>query len=156
IAVKWMRLLPPAGCWGRVSWNTFKELFAYALDIFLIAVGQILINSSQVMVISRTLGLEAAAVWNVATRTFTLTQQVVARILDFSFAAFSEMMVRGERDKLLSRFRDVVTLTGSAAVLAALSVSVCNRSFLELWTHGRISWPVQNDLLMGVLVICYS
>jgi O-antigen/teichoic acid export membrane protein len=155
-AVCRLKLLPERGNWGRPSRSMFRELFFYGTDLFLISIGQQLIAASQVPVVTRTLGLEAAAVWSVAVKVFVLAQQVVYRIFDFSYGALAEMIVRGERERLKMRFRDVVILTGSVAAAAGLLLALCNQSFLNVWTRGRISWSPVNDWLMAVSFFIYA
>ena len=155
-AVSRRRLWPPAGHWGRVNQRTFQEMFRYGTDIFLLSVGQQLISASQLLVLSRALGLEAAALWSVATKLFSMAQQLVWRILDFSGAALAEMIVRGEMERLRARFRDVVVLTASASAVAGVAMAVCNRSFLELYSRGRMAWGIENDILMAVSVMVYA
>ena len=153
---KRLHLLPAKGKWGRANWATFRELFAYGTDVFLVSIGLQLITASQAPVITRTLGLEAVAVWSVATKLFMLAQQLVYRLLDFSTAAFSEMMVRGETARLQERFRDLVILTGSASAAIGIIMGLCNRAFLSIWTDNRISWPIENDFLMALSLMVYA
>lgn len=156
-AAAWrLRLFPPPNARGHFSRATFNELFGYSRQIFLITIGMQLVNASQVIIISRTLGLNAAAVWSIATKTFMLAQQVVNRPLDFATAGFSEMIVRGERDRVFSRFRDLVVVSASLAVWAGLAVAICNDGFLFFWTKGRIHWSVSSDWLMAALLIVNS
>ena len=159
-AARQLDLFPARDRWGRPNATAFQEMFSYGMDIFLLSVGQQLIAASQVPIITRALGpevgLAAAATWSVATKIYTLAQQVIFRLLDFSAAAFSEMMARGERARLLNRFRDIVILSGSLSVAIGLTVAVCNRSFLDIWTQGQISWGVENDVLMAISLIVYS
>src|SRR5688572_30755658 len=86
-------LLPGKGRWGRANRTIFRELFTFGTDLFLLSIGCQLIGACQVPVITRALGPEmglvAAAVWSIATKTFFVVQQLVSRILDFSSAAFS-------------------------------------------------------------------
>jgi O-antigen/teichoic acid export membrane protein len=147
------KLLPGAGRWGKADWQTFRGIFSYANDIFLLSVGQVLIGISQAPVITWTLGLKAVAVWSTMTKTFMLAQQLIGRVFDFSSGAFAEMMVRQERDRLRARFRDVTLLTASSGVGLCLAVALCNHSFVQLWMKGRFSWPVENDLLMALFVV---
>ncbi len=151
-----LKLFPASGSWGHVNQKTFQELFAYGREIFLLSVGWQLVNASQVVVISRTLGLEAAGIWSIATKPFTLAQQVVNRLLDFSSSALAEMIVRQERERLLARFRDLVILSASFSAWAGLAVGLCNHSFLSLWTKDRVSWQTSSDWLMAGMVIVYS
>jgi O-antigen/teichoic acid export membrane protein len=151
-----LRLFPARGRWGQPNWATFKELFFYGADIFLITIGLQLITASQAVVIARALGLEAAAVWSIATKLFMLSQQVVYRLLDYSTAAFSEMMVRGESARLQTRFRELVMISGSLSATAGMVMALCNRPFLEIWTQNRIEWAVENDLLMALSLVIYA
>src|ERR1041385_8821924 len=146
-------LLPAAGKWGRADWPTFKGIFSYANDIFLLSVAQVLMAMSQTPLITVMLGLEANAVWSTMTKTFLLGQQLIARLFDFSSAPFAEMMVRGERERLRARFRDVVALTGSTGALVCLGVALTNGSFVQIWMHGKFSWAAQNDLLMALFIL---
>jgi len=147
------KLLPQSGKWGKADWTTFRSIFSYANEIFMLSVGQVLIGISQVPVITWTLGLEAVAVWTTMTKTFMLAQQLITRVFDFSTAAFAEMMVRKEKERLRVRFRDVTTLTASSAVVICVAVALCNHSFVQIWMKGRFSWSIENDLLMALFVI---
>ena len=156
VAVVKLKFFPPGGAWGDVNRKTFHELFSYGREIFLLSIGLQLVSASQVIIISRTLGLDAAAVWSIATKSFMLAQQIVYRPVDFSAAAFSEMMARGERDRLLARFRDLVVISASFAVWAGLAAGLCNQSFLAIWTHGVIRWRGSSDWLMALFIIVTS
>ncbi len=151
-----LHFFPRRGHWGRPNRVIFKELFFYGMDLFLVMVGLQLITASQMPVITRTLGLEAAAIWSVATKLFMLSQQLVYRLFDYATAPFSEMMVRGEKTRLQNRFRDVIVLTGSASAAVGFVMAVCNESFLVLWTKNRISWDATNNFLMAVSLVVYS
>lgn len=153
IAAGQLGLFPAADKWGRADWRTFREIFSYANEIFLISVGQVLVAMSQTPLITLLLGLEATAVWSTMTKIFMLAQQLIARVFDFSSTPFAEMIVRGERDRLRARFRDVVLLTGSLGVAVCLGVALGNASFVHLWMHGQFSWPVANDLLMALFIV---
>jgi O-antigen/teichoic acid export membrane protein len=155
-AVCRLGLLPAKNCWGKPSRAAFHELFFYGTDIFLFFLGQQLISASAAPIVSRALGLEAVAVWGIATKVFTLAQQLVYRIYDFSGGALTEMMVRGETERFKKRFGDVAILTGLAAAAIGTSLALCNESFLKIWTHGRISWSPANDLLMAVSFFVYA
>ncbi|MGA2658044.1 MAG: oligosaccharide flippase family protein [Verrucomicrobiota bacterium] len=149
-----LRLFPPAGAWGRVSWHHFKALFDYGKDVFLVAVGAQLILSSQPFVINESLGSAAQAAWSTGTRAFAMISQVIWRIFDYSGPAFSEMMVRGERELLRERYQAVVMVSASLGGVAAVCFVLCNSAFVTVWTH--IAWSPINDLLLGVWMIALS
>lgn len=135
-------LLPGKGDWGKPTWQAFKGVFAFGNDIFLYSLGGQLINFSQGILLTRWIGLEAVTVWSVCTRVFVLLQQTIYRIFDYSGSAFAEMIVRGERDRLARRFREVVVLSSSLSIAGAAVFAVCNKSFVDIWTGGRFESPL--------------
>jgi O-antigen/teichoic acid export membrane protein len=149
-------LFPRSGTWGRVSWNYFQELFAYGKDLFLVSLGTQLIMASQTMIITRRLGLEAAAAWAVGTRAFTMVCQLIWRIIGFSMPAFSEMIVREERERLYTRFKDISVLSASCAGFCAITFAISNASFVHILSHKKIAWEMQNDVLLGIWMILLS
>ncbi len=148
-----LKILPSAGNWGVATWSNFRELFGFGKDIFWIALGTQMINASQTIVITRAIGLNSAATWSVCTRTFTFANQLVWRPFDFSYPMLSEMVARDEKDRLLYRFRNLVNLTTSLAVAGAFMFALCNQPFVQVWTQGKISWPVLNDALLAIWMI---
>ena len=148
-----LRVFPSAGAWGRPSWRCFREVFSYGTDMFLVAVGTQLIMASQTMIITRCLGLEAAAVWNVGTRAYNLVSQALWRVFDSSGPALSEMIVRGERVWLRERFKNLVILSAAMSGVAAVVFALCNSTFVSLYTHGKMYWSPGNDLLLGVWMV---
>jgi O-antigen/teichoic acid export membrane protein len=148
-----LKLFPAHRAWGRVSGRHFCELFGYGKDLFLVAVGAQLITASQALIITRALGLQAAALWSVGTRTFTLVSQLIWRISDFASPAFCEMIVRGERALLRERYRTMVILTASLSGFFAVTFTLCNSPFVSVWTHQRFDWPPLNDLLLATWLI---
>jgi hypothetical protein len=151
-----LRLFPGRGQWGVISWSSFREIFNFGKDLFLVAVGAQLIVASQAIIISRhaqSLGLEAVALWGVGTKMFNLLSQLLWRVWDFSGPAFSEMIARGERVWLRTRYRTLTILTASLSGWAAIIYILCNSSFVTLWTHGRFHWPVLYDLLLAAWTV---
>ena len=156
IAVSRMGFFPKRGCWGHPDAGVFRELFLFGKDVFLMGLGWQLMSASQVVIISRVLGLDAAATWSICTKVFTLAQQFVWRIYDFSCGAFCEMLVRGENDRLKKRFKEIIGITASVSLFVAAMIALCNEPFVYVWTHGRISWDPLNDALLGILLVVYS
>ena len=146
----WLGLFPRAGEWGRASRGRFRELFVFAQGMFLINLGSQLISASQTILLTRLLGLEAAATWAVCTRAYNMVIMVVWRIADYAGPALSEMIVRGERAKLLARFQDMTVLMAGLGLLCGSIFAAANGSFVQVWTAGKIHWPAVNDVLLGL------
>jgi O-antigen/teichoic acid export membrane protein len=135
--------------WNSPSWRRFNELFAFSRDMFLYSVGGQLVAASQTILVTRMVGLEAGAIWYFCTRALSLVSQAVYKIVDYSFPALAEMIVRRETERLKVRFRALVASATSVTVAAAAMLFVCNQPFVALLSGGKIAWPSINDLLLG-------
>lgn len=151
-----MGLLPRAAEQGRCSWAKFKECFSFGKDVFLMSIGHQLITSSQTVIVSRTLGLEAAAVWAVGTKMFNLIFPLMCRPYGASIPGMYELQARGEATRLRNRFQEMVVFTGSLGVFFGVSLALCNSLFVGLWTNGRIAWAPLNDVLLGAWLFLMS
>ncbi len=162
LAINWivcrrLNLFPRQDQWGRPTWEKFRELFAFGRDIFLFSIGNQLVNFSQTLLLTRLAGLDAALTWGVCTRAYAVLVQLISRVFEFSTSALAEMMVRGERERLLLRFREIEVLSINMAIAGGALLAICNGPFVEVWTAGRIKWPPWNDLLLAVwLVTCIT
>lgn len=143
---------PHAGEWGKISGQTFKEVFLYGKDVFLMNVGIQLIVASQTIIVSRTLGLEAAAVWSVGTKIWALMRQVIFQPSSAASAGLCEMLARNETERLKHRFRNLVVLTASLGAVGGMAFALCNGLFIQVWTGGKIVWSPVNDLLLGLWI----
>ena len=144
---------PRAGEWGRASREQFHELFSYGAELFLITIGTQLIVSSQTVLVSRQLGMEAAALWSVMTKLFTLVTQIVTKIVGNAMPAFAEMQVRQERARLWDRYRGLFIIANVFAGLCGVLLAACNGPFVSIWTHGRFSWPATDNVLLALWLI---
>ncbi len=144
---------PRAGEWGRASWGLFRELFSYGADVFLIGIGTQLVLSSQTVLVSRELGLEAAALWSVMTKAFSLVSQLVWRGIGNAMPAFAEMQTRREWERLWGRFRALFVAVSVLAGVCAVIFAACNGPFVALWLNGKFSWPAIDNALLGAWLV---
>jgi O-antigen/teichoic acid export membrane protein len=148
-----LKLFPAPDAWGRISWRHFKEVFRYGSDLFVLSIGVQMIMMSQSMIVTRTLGLAMAAEWNVGTKMFTLLSQLTWSIVRTSVPTLSEMIVRKEQTRVRERYQDIFILSLSLSGFAAVSLAMCNSLFVPFFSHHKFSWPVTNDLLLGILLV---
>ncbi len=153
IACSQLGFWPKAGEWGRASWKQFHELFSYGADVFLIALGTQLIMSSQTMLISRQLGVEAAALWTVMTKAFSLVSQMVWRIIGNAMPAFAEMQVRGEWERLWQRYHVLFITVNAIAGICGVLFAACNGLFVNIWMHDKFSWPEMDSILLAFWLV---
>jgi O-antigen/teichoic acid export membrane protein len=140
---------PSAGHRGAYCPIIFRELFNFGGGLFLMNIGSQLTSASQVILVSRLLGVETAAVWSIATKVTTMAQSFVSRILDSSAGGLAEMVVREEYSKFRKRFKDLTSITALMAVAASAGIALLNGSFIKLWTSGKITWDPWNNYMLA-------
>lgn len=153
LACRFLGLLPPAVKASDISLTKFHELFKLGLDYFLVNIGTQLLEASQLMIVSRTMGLPAAAIWSISTKLFTLLFMLTSKVENTAIVFFSEMMVRGEKEKLQSYFQKMYQFTGSLAVCGMLGAVAVNPYFVAVWAGPDLLWSPINNWLIAVLFI---
>src|SRR5271166_3782701 len=154
--------LPTYQKWGKITGAKFREIFGFSRDLFVLQVATQCISASQIVLVSRLIGLDAAGVWSVCTKSFTLAQQIVFKIYDFSVPGFSEMVVRGEIARFRERLATIISITAVAAGLFAILGAFGNRTLVSYWTGGKVSWNQWADVCAAVYLFstcvtrCYT
>jgi O-antigen/teichoic acid export membrane protein len=152
ISCRRLGLYAPKAYRGRFDPVLFKQLFHFGGDLFLLNFGAQLLSASQVIVVSRLLGIESAAVWAIATKIFSMAQQFVSKILESSVGGLTEIFVRKETDTLKKRFHDVVAISAVMAVAASAGIALMNGPFIEIWTAGKVSWSPWNNFFLACVL----
>ena len=147
---------PARGSWGSLKWGLFKKLFSFGKDVLLMSIGSQLVNASQIMILSRLSGLDAAATFSVGTKFYTMGQQFVGKVLENSAPALTEMFVRGDRVRFNERFWNVVSVTAFLATIGATGLMMGNQTLVSLWTSGVIRWSIGADVILAALLIVTS
>lgn len=135
------------------SWQHFNSCLGFGKDVFVVGLGTQLVNACQVMVVSRCLGLEAAATYSVATKFFYLAQQICSKIVQSSVSGLTEIFVQGLRPLFLKRILDLFSVVGVCAAWAACALILINGQMVRAWTSGKIDFPLWGDGLLGFLLI---
>jgi O-antigen/teichoic acid export membrane protein len=147
---------PARGSWGRPQGILFKKLFSFGKDVLLMSIGSQLVNASQVMILSRLAGLDAAATFSVGTKLYAMGQQFVGKVLDNSAPALTEIFIRGEKLRFNKRFWNVVSVTAFLATIGATGLMMGNQILVSLWTSGVINWSLGADVILATLLITTS
>jgi O-antigen/teichoic acid export membrane protein len=145
-------LVPRNGCWGQPSLQKFRELFGFGKDVFLVNVGNQVLEASQLIIVTRTMGLSAAAIWSVSTKLFALVYQLITKIEGTAIVFFAEMMVRGEKEILAVRFRQIYQLTAGIAVVALAIAVAINEPFVSAWAEPSLAWSFYLSSLLAIFV----
>jgi O-antigen/teichoic acid export membrane protein len=145
-------LIPKRGQWRSPTLKRLGQIAKLGKDIFLVNVGTQFLEASQLMIVSRTMGVGAAAIWAICTKIFNLVFQLLTKIEGTAIVYFSEMMVRGERSKLVTRFRDVYQMTAGIAAVSVVAAATINTNFVTVWAGNQFVWPQTNNILLAALV----
>jgi O-antigen/teichoic acid export membrane protein len=135
-----LHLLPHS--WWRQSstWKGVSDLFLEALDFFSFAgfstTGAIL----QSVFLSRFLGLEAVAIWNVGAKLASFAYMLFANLFNTAFMGLSELFEKGELQNCLRSFLDLFISTLSCLTIFAACAALLNDYFIFLWTRGQIAF----------------
>ena len=78
---------------------------------------------------------------------------LTAKVENTAIVFFSEMMVRGEHEKLQASFRKMYQFTGSLAVCGMLGAVAVNPYFVMVWAGPDLLWSPINNWLIAVLLI---
>lgn len=150
-------LLPARGAWGKFSRAQMRRVLGFGTEFFLITVGTLLTTGSQILLLKKLLPTDAALtavlVWSVMTKLFTLGTQVASRLVMTAGPALSEMVVRGELERLWRRYRTMVELSLLVSAYLGLLIAVGNNAFVEIWTRKPIAWPEWNNGLLAVWLL---
>jgi O-antigen/teichoic acid export membrane protein len=143
----------------RVRWpglGPVRSVFGFGMDLFWISLGTQLALNTQGFILGRVQGLEAAGLWEVATKPFQALSQLVWKVLDASAPGLSEIVVHGDRPKLRQRFRQIVGLTTVFAGVAGVGLTLLSQQLVTHWAGEKYRWGTGNDLVLGLWLFLIS
>ncbi|MEO7098014.1 MAG: lipopolysaccharide biosynthesis protein [Luteolibacter sp.] len=147
---------PNRAGWMAPRWTVFKRIFGFGRDTMLVALGSQLVNATQITIISRILGLDAAAAFSIYTKLYSMSLQLFHKVVESAAPGLAEMHVRGELKSFVMRYWDIIAITIASATAGAIALTSCNSAFVSLWTRGKFSSSLTLDLLLGLLVLVTS
>ena len=142
--------------WQMPTFADIQRVFAFGKDAALMSLGSQMVNASQIMIISRFSGLDAAATFSIGTKLYSLGQQLVARIIGAAAPALTELFVRGEISRFSARFSDVLSISAFLATLIGSFLICGNSGGVSFWTSGMITWSHWADGMLGFLLVATS
>jgi O-antigen/teichoic acid export membrane protein len=143
-------LYPSRAEWSRPSSVIIREITIYARDSFLQSIGQQLVNTLPMLLISRWMGLDAAAVWSVANRSFFILRQILARPFQYGVSMMADLLANKGHEAMLIRWMQMSQVMTASALALYPICSAINSEFLATWTNGAIAWGRWNDVACGV------
>lgn len=150
VACSRLGLYPSRDEWSRPSKVIIREIAVYARDSFLQSIGQQLVNTLPMLLISRWIGLDAAAVWSVANRSFFILRQILGRPFQYGVSMMADLLANKGHDAMLRRWMQMSQVMTAFALALYPICSAMNSEFLAIWTHGAITWDRWNDFACGI------
>lgn len=144
---------PKKGHWEKPKWSIFKNIFSYGKDVFLVQAGNQLLNASQIMIISRFIGLNAAATYAVGTKIYTMGMMFLANPVSAAGPGLTELYVRGENERFVIRYWDLIKITLASSTVIAVGIATGNTAFIAIWTNGAIGWSWFCSVLLAILIV---
>lgn len=155
-ACKILRLMPAVGSSGPLDYSAVRQMFGFGANLFSISMGNVLLMSTQAIIIAKLVGLTEAAIWSTCTRPFTVLIPLIWRPFDSAYTMLSEMVVGQEYQKLAKWFHSLFRLTLGLSLVATLIFGLVNGAFVSIWTAGRVSWGEWNNILLAIWIPCLS
>lgn len=142
--------------WFSPRWVQFKEMFRYGRDGMLLSIGVQLVNATQIAIVSRILGLDAAATFSIATKLYNMSIQLLLKVVESAAPGLAEMFVRGQTVQFTRRYWDMILITIATSSAGAVAMAAGNSAFIAIWTGGEVKWSIHGDLLLGLMVLARS
>jgi len=139
--VRKLDLLPHS--WWRQSsnWKGVSDLFLEALDFFSWSGFSTAGATLQSVFLSRFLGLEAVAIWNVGAKLASFAYMLFSNFFNTAFMGLSELVEKGEPQNCLRSFLNLFLSTLSCLIIFAGCAVLFNDLFILFLTHGQITLP---------------
>ena len=148
-----LHLFPRGPGRGTFQLALFLRMIRFGRDVFMMQLGGLLCAASPVILVTKFLGLDAAAVYAVATKALSMGQQLIGRILESAAPGLTELFVRGERERFAFRFYQITATSIALATVLGILLMGINREFISVWTHGKVGWSFQGDAILGAILI---
>jgi O-antigen/teichoic acid export membrane protein len=129
---------------------------SYSGNTFISSIGGIMLKSAPTLIITRMLGLNATATWSVCAKPYDILAKILNRPMDNSGAALCEMYIRNERAQLKKRMSQMLQITCAIAGVGSMVFAFMSPAFVHLWTNGKIAWPLQNFIALGLMTAVYA
>jgi len=152
IGVWRMGLLKPLKASGFGSSVSLKTILQESLSFSVGPIATICAGFLQSVFLSRLLGLEAVAAWNVGAKAATVLGQILSKFFESSFGGLSELLETGRRDRMFERFGQVLGWSMVLCTSLVLILILFNGFFIGIWTGQTIPWPVEATWAVGLML----
>jgi len=141
LMIRKLHLLPPSWWQQKSSWRGAADLLTESLDYFSWSGFSMAGSAVQSVFLSRFLGLEVVAIWNVGSKAASFAYMLFANLFNTAFMGLSELFERGEPKRCYSSFLSLFAASWTCVAIFAGYGTFFNDLFISLWTHKQITFP---------------
>lgn len=151
--VRQLKLLPAAWRIDHLPWDRVRTLFRESLDFFSWSGFTTLNAVLQSVFLSRFMGLDAVALWNVGSKFATLFYTFISSSLNNAFPTLTELFELGQVRqcrRLCQRFLKW-SLVGAGGL--GIGYLFANGWIVKIWTAGLIEFPLSLSSILAVWLV---
>jgi hypothetical protein len=156
IACSVLGLYPQRSEWSMPSRAMLREIALFSRDSFLQQTGQQFVASLPVLIVTRMLGLYAAAIWTVGVRPFFILHQLLRRPFQYTFTMLADAFANRGADHTIGPWIRIARWTTLGSLVVFPTCVIFNADFMRLWTHGKIAWTLREASVCGLYFLLLS
>jgi O-antigen/teichoic acid export membrane protein len=149
-------MYPRRGEWSLPDRKMLREIALFSRDSFLQQSGQQFVASLPVLILTRTIGLDAAATWTVGVRPFFILHQLLRRPFQYAFMMLADTYANRGPEQALHPWIKIARWTTIGAMVAFPTSVFFYGDFMRLWTHGKIAWTLPEASAGGLYFLMLS
>ncbi|WP_035610993.1 hypothetical protein [Haloferula sp. BvORR071] len=115
------------------DFEKLRVLFRYSSGVFLLALAGQIAFTSQSLILSKVIGLEAVTVFVVSYKSFTVIKEILKRAFDSFSPRWMQLYVSGDKQAVWNEWKNLMAWLLPTAMIGALGILIFNRSFSMLY-----------------------
>jgi len=143
---------PYAPKFSHIDFGSGRSLLNVGGAFFFIQMGVVILNQTDNIIITRTLGPDQVTTFNVAYKYFSLISVIFGIILTPYWSAFTDATAKNDWDWMKNAIRKMRMLWLYVSILAVLLYAFSD-IFYKLWLHNKVIVPDFLSLTMAIFVI---
>lgn len=133
-----------------------RELFTYSSAIFGAGIASQISGTAQTMILTRVLGLDAAAIFNVTSKMPILSMQLAWRAIDSFYPRWVNMFASGKIEQTYAEYLPTMRATLLVVGAIATGALLANPIFVGLWTRPDFYAGQTVTFWLGLVIIALT
>lgn len=120
--------------WRSVPWDQFSHVFGYSLGLFVIIMAPTITTMTTTILLTRILGLDASAIYNVTSRFAVLSVPLFVRPFEAFLPRWQMAVCENKPEYIRTEFHTMFRFTMLFSFVACGGILLINREFVQWWT----------------------